>query len=1855
MSNFVKKTFCLLIFILALGIILSALSAIAAFAEEADTLLSDSGAIKDTDGDGAYEISTKEELIVFCELVNSGKKNINAKLVADIYFNGEEKVLDGTSRVADASKLTKWTPIGNFDNKYSGTFDGAGHTVNGLYLNAIEENGKHVGLFGYISTEGTVKNVCVENSYFGANQYVGGIAGYCEGNIVNCMSSSIVEASSEGSCCAGGIVGFIRYGSLKNCLNTLKVSGKGKNIGGIAGIATGNASIINSHNMGDVLGKSDVGGISGYSEVTPKICYYRAGCAVANAGTSEQVAQGGIGNSADTDGATIKTGVSANAFKNGKIAYLLQGAQKLDRDGKEYRLWGQCLDKNEEYPSFSQDRVYQVGNCGVESFSNTKGEFSHLSLENGICSSCTGYEEAVAVTADNYSSYGLGGEHIGSYAITNKGQLYWFAEKFEYHIDTDISAVMTSDIILYSNILDDSGMLKADENELQSWVAIARGKEYIGTFDGNGHTVKGLYCCETAGFFEKIGIGGKVKDLGITDSYFFVRGKGSVGSIACENEGDIINCYSEATIYNKSYNVNGFIGGIAGTNNGRISRCYNNGYIYISDGNDNCIGGIVGKNEAGATVEICNNVAEINSYTTASNVCGGVVGYSAGNIKYCFNRGNITSSGEEFNEDFDSCVGGIAGVLNEGGEVSKCWNEGTVIGKSQSAGGLVGHIKSGKIDNGYNTGSILGGKYSAGLAGYISGEAEISNSYNIGEIDCDKNIGSKNTISIPKSKGTITNCYYIVSDNSNNRATAISAEKLKNGELLKLLADSEVWMQGENYPEIICNNILIESIALNAIASPVAQNTPQSVAVGENWRGKIVWNCETETFGWNTVYTATIAIIADENYKFSSNISCEGWQVVLNEDGSATATKSFPRTAKRKMDGIVACPDNLILSEHKADADAVISMLPASLRIKLESDGYADSAIIWSCVEYTIVPNATNTFVWSLDPGTVSSYDANGVEISGSVTVTNPDPLPVSHAYRDDRVSYNVGTYDVSRLFIKDANSGEAVYSIAEGGSGSGSLNGSVLTITSSGTIKIKLTTKENGVYAAGEALAYLEVTKGMPEYTLPGELSAYYGQTLGEVEFPEDSKGSWRWDDSSSTPVGDVGTRTFKAIFMPLDSKNFYNSEVYVTICVKKKVIPYPTIANKVFNGVKQTADIEENEYYTVDENQGGISVGAYDVVLTLKDPKNHKWTDIDNKSVTLKFNITKAPNVWITRPTIDGWTYGSAANMPCAQAKFGEISVKYRLYGTEDEYVSSLPTNAGIYEAYFYVEESENYGALSYSVQFVVARVLLTVSADSATKNYGETDPALTWRITSGSLVGNDSLDIVISREKGEAAGEYTITVASGEGGNPNYRITFVGAVFTIEGEDINIAAPTGLKAKYGDTLGDVPLPKGFVWQSPLTTPVGNAGMNIFNVAYIPEGAENDDMITYIPVTIEVLKAEQTITTELTDRNAYCGEILDARYVTAKGKITFESSAPDIASVNEANGKIAVHKTGVVIITVKAGETNNYLSASVSYKLIIDHSYGNGWNFDEADHWKECACGERLDAAIHTFEEGVAVCAVCGKTLALPHEHSYSSEWKYDLQGHWKECECEAKTESAGHVYSETVSEITKIYDADCLNSALYFKSCSVCGHIGSDTFRYGAALGHSFEKYSSDNNAACTADGTKTAKCERCDAKDTVVDVNSALGHSFNNYVSDNNATCTTDGTKTAKCERCDRTDTKTDEDSMTEHDYVDGSCTACGKDDETQTDTTTEISTDTETSDVSDITSDITTDDVTGELSGNITEENGTTEIGSDTQSDLSGGNKDKNKKENSTVALMLAFAAVFAMGVGVSAFVFKKRA
>ena len=181
--------------------------------------------------DGTYTVTSADGLMNVAELVNGGKTDINITLDKNIDLTGKG-----------------WTPIGtNYDNSYTGTFDGGGHTIKGL---TVTTNDQFVGLFGYLNRAGTVKNVVMEGIQITSNHMfgcTGGVVGYSWGTIENCS----VSGSVSGTDCVGGVVGSQKAGSIIGCSSSATVKGT-HDVGGVAGekwgtmiacYATGNVTL----------------------------------------------------------------------------------------------------------------------------------------------------------------------------------------------------------------------------------------------------------------------------------------------------------------------------------------------------------------------------------------------------------------------------------------------------------------------------------------------------------------------------------------------------------------------------------------------------------------------------------------------------------------------------------------------------------------------------------------------------------------------------------------------------------------------------------------------------------------------------------------------------------------------------------------------------------------------------------------------------------------------------------------------------------------------------------------------------------------------------------------------------------------------------------------------------------------------------------------------------------------------------------------------------------------------------------------------------------------------------------------------------------------------------------------------------------------------------------------------------------------------------------------------------------------------------------------------------------------------------------------------------------------------------
>ena len=104
--------------------------------------------------------------------------------------------------------------------------------------------------------------------------------------------------------------------------------------------------------------------------------------------------------------------------------------------------------------------------------------------------------------------------------------------------------------------------------------------------------------------------------------------------------------------------------------------------------------------------------------------------------------------------------------------------------------------------------------------------------------------------------------------------------------------------------------------------------------------------------------------------------------------------------------------------------------------------------------------------------------------------------------------------------------------------------------------------------------------------------------------------------------------------------------------------------------------------------------------------------------------------------------------------------------------------------------------------------------------------------------------------------------------------------------------------------------------------------------------QGASRDgEYFTFTIVYPKVERLEQTVTTDCSDRSAYCNDVLEARPAEAETDIIYESSNPEIASVDPQTGEITAHKPGETEIIVKAVQSLLYEEAQASYKLTVSH----------------------------------------------------------------------------------------------------------------------------------------------------------------------------------------------------------------------------------------------------------------------------------------------------------------------------
>ena len=204
-----------------------------------------------------YEVYNADGLLAWNKAVQ-GNLSLNCTLTDDINLTGKE-----------------WTPIGDYENRYTGTFDGGNHTITGLTIN---QYGSYVGMIDFLDSDGTVQNLTLENVNITGNRNMIGGGGDCVGSVVGDNYGTVTACTASGNVSGtsriGGVVGY-NNGTVTACYHASgNVSGTSY-IGGVVGRNTSGTLTACYHASGNVSGTSNVGGVVGYNiSGTLTACYW---------------------------------------------------------------------------------------------------------------------------------------------------------------------------------------------------------------------------------------------------------------------------------------------------------------------------------------------------------------------------------------------------------------------------------------------------------------------------------------------------------------------------------------------------------------------------------------------------------------------------------------------------------------------------------------------------------------------------------------------------------------------------------------------------------------------------------------------------------------------------------------------------------------------------------------------------------------------------------------------------------------------------------------------------------------------------------------------------------------------------------------------------------------------------------------------------------------------------------------------------------------------------------------------------------------------------------------------------------------------------------------------------------------------------------------------------------------------------------------------------------------------------------------------------------------------------------------------------------------------------------------------
>ena len=605
-------------------------------------------------------------------------------------------------------------------------------------------------------------------------------------------------------------------------------------------------------------------------------------------------------------------------------------------------------------------------------------------------------------------------------------------------------------------------------------------------------------------------------------------------------------------------------------------------------------------------------------------------------------------------------------------------------------------------------------------------------------------------------------------------------------------------------------------------------------------------------------------------------------------------------------------------------------------------------AIEWTCTDYDNAVSKTNEFAWTVKDGELAVYDVNGIATTGTITVTNASATAVGNSGTSKSITYDGNTYDVAEMFTIDENAGEASYAIV-GGTGAGTLNGSVLTITKAGTIEVQLSTAANGAYAADEITAILTVNKGAG---------------FGSVEI-----NGWTYGEDAQSPVVNSSTNgdaDVTYLYASIDGKGYHS-----------------TVAPQNAGNYKLTATFAETDLYEACTDVVIFTVEKKTLTITAQDNAiiygelpaangvtgcgfvNGEAMDDLTGELAYAFSYSQYDNIGIYKITpagltssnyeivfVDGnLTVNAKAITVTADDKskvYGDVDPKltYTVDGlvNGDELSGVLARVTGENVGDYDITQGTLAASENYTVSYIGAK--LTINAKAITAADVKLDGSLTYTGSEQTqqIIVTEGITYEVSGNKATDVGTYELTVK----GTGNYTGEVKLSWSIMEAGAAAIAtAPTANDLTYNGK--DQPLiTAGTTADGKLvyslskdgdyseTIPTGKDADN-YTVWYYVQGDANHADSEKASVEVIIRKAELTVAAK--DQTITYGDTISGTEFTSNGLVDGHSLtvalSPSTANVT-VNGTITA--SAAVITADGVDVTKNYEISYADGKLVIE-----------------------------------------------------------------------------------------------------------------------------------------------------------------------------------------------------------------------------------------------------------------------------------------------------------------------------